>query len=249
MSSKICDHGRSSYDCRICKGPGICEHDRRRRACVKCNGAGICKHNQRKSRCKECGTGKELCKTPGCQTRFNSRYDGYCLPCAIVIRPDLEICRNYKTKERHVTDFIKEHFPDFDWVSDKKVSDGCSLRRPDYLCDFGSHIVIIEIDENQHTDYDTTCEHKRMMEISQDLGHRPIIFIRFNPDGYISQGKKTSSPWKIGKDSILRIVKERETEWNERLQNLRTVIQYWIDTKTEKTVETVNLFFDENESI
>jgi hypothetical protein len=42
----------------------------------------------------------------------------------------------------------------------------------------------IEIDENQHVAYDCSCENKRIMELSQDVGHRPIVFIRFNPDGY-----------------------------------------------------------------
>ena len=39
-----------------------------------------------------------------------------------------------------------------DWISDKKVQDVCSKRRPDVFADFGSHILIVEIDENQHND-------------------------------------------------------------------------------------------------
>jgi hypothetical protein len=33
---------------------------------------------------------------------------------------DNQIKRNYKTKEKNVVDKIKESFPDFTWVSDKK---------------------------------------------------------------------------------------------------------------------------------
>jgi hypothetical protein len=33
----------------------------------------------------------------------------------------------------------------------------------------GSHIIIVEIDENKHTDYDCSCENKRLMELSKDL--------------------------------------------------------------------------------
>jgi len=43
--------------------------------------------------------------------------------------------------------------------------------------DMGSHIII-EVDENKHTDYDCSCEHKRLMELSQDLQHRPIVLSR-----------------------------------------------------------------------
>ena len=49
---------------------------------------------------------------------------------------------------------------------------------------------IVEIDENQHIEYDCSCENKRIMELSQDVGHRPIIFIRFNPDDYLNYENK-----------------------------------------------------------
>ena len=38
----------------------------------------------------------------------------------------------------------------------------------------GNKCVIIEVDENQHLNYDCSCENKMAM------AHRPIIFIRFN---------------------------------------------------------------------
>lgn len=50
---------------------------------------------------------------------------------------------------------------------DKKYC--CSKRRPDILIDLETHLIIIEVDENQHKGY--SCENKRIMEISQDLGH------------------------------------------------------------------------------
>ncbi len=52
----------------------------------------------------------------------------------------------------------------------------------------GSHIVIVEVDENKHDTYDRTCENRRLMKISQDLYHRHIVMIRlirFNPDGCV----------------------------------------------------------------
>ena len=105
-------------------------------------------------------------------------------PCYIHINPDKPINRNYKTKERHVVDYIKSKITNVDWISDKKIKDGCSLRRPDLMLDLGYQIIIVEVDENQHNVYDCSCENKRIMELSQDVGHRPIIFIRFNPDDY-----------------------------------------------------------------
>jgi hypothetical protein len=84
------------------------------------------------------------------------------------------------------------------------------------------------------------------MEISQDVGHRPIVFIRFNPDDYIDlNGKKIKSCWTPNKKTqILYVPKTKEVEWNHRLDVLKNQIQYWLDNKTDKTIEIVQLFYD-----
>ena len=110
--------------------------------------------------------------------------------------------------------------------------------------DLGYQIVIVEIDENQHTDYDCSCENKRLMQISQDLGHRPVIFIRFNPDGYTTQnGEKVKSCWKLNKQGVMTIVNTKLEEWQERLSSLEKQIHYWTENTTDKTVEIIQLFY------
>jgi hypothetical protein len=151
---------------------------------------------------------------------------------------------NYKTKEKDVVDRITQTFTSFTWVADKKVQDGCSRRRPDLLLDMGSHIIIVEIDENKHTDYDCSCENKRLMELSQDLQHRPIVFIRFNPDDYTNQyGILVKSCWKLNKLGVMQIAKTKQKEWEERIESLKQQIQYWVDHPTEKTIEIIELFY------
>ncbi len=59
--------------------------------------------------------------------------------------------------------------------------------------DLGYQVVIVEIDENQNIDYDCSCENKSLMELSLDVNHRPIVFIRFNPDEYTENDVKTTS--------------------------------------------------------
>lgn len=152
--------------------------------------------------------------------------------------------RNYKTKEKEVVNQILGTFADFTWVADKKVFDGCSLRRPDLLLDLGSHVVIVEIDEDKHNGYDCSCENKRIMQISQDLHHRPVVFIRFNPDEYITQeGVLVRSCWKLNKLGVIHIIKSKQAEWAERIDVLKRQIQYWVDTTPEKTVEIIELFY------
>ena len=107
-------------------------------------------------------------------------------------------------------------------------------------------IVIIEVDENQHIDYDCSCENKRIMELSQDVRHRPIIFIRFNPDDYEKNGIKITSCWGQDKKGICIVKKTKNNEWNQRLNVLEEHINYWITpkNKTNKTIETIQLFYD-----
>jgi len=142
-------------------------------------------------------------------------------------------------------DHVKQQFPLFDWVADRRIAGGCSRRRPDLLLDLGSHIIIVEVDENKHTQYDCTCEHRRLMELSLDLGHRPIIFIRFNPDGYtdVSSGVHVRSCWRQSRTGLMQVMPSKQAEWEERLSVLTQQISFWVEFGTDKTVEIVELFY------
>ena len=179
-----------------------------------------------------------------CLTIVTDKYEGYCLRCYIYTFPDKPVTRNYKTKEKAVVDFVCERFPEHTWITDKKVNDGCSMRRPDILLDLGYQVLIIEIDENAHQDYDCSCENKRIMELSQDVGHRPIIFIRFNPDSYRKSDIKIPSCWEQNMNGIC-VVKYKE-DWEYRLNTLEAQIKYWtsINNSTNKIIETIQLFYD-----
>jgi hypothetical protein len=183
------------------------------------------------------------CKNDWCKTRPTNKYDGYCFYCYINMFPDKPVARNYKTKEQSVVDYIKDNFPNVDWIADKRVDDGCSKRRPDLFLHMGNQILIIEVDENQHTDYNCSCENKRVMELSLDVGHIPIVFIRFNPDMYFKQKEKIASCWGLNGNGIL-VIKNKD-EWTERLSRLSDVVKYWLENITDKTIETIHLYYDE----
>jgi hypothetical protein len=188
----------------------------------------------------------KTCKNNWCFTIVRDKYDGYCLFCYMNMFPDKPVTRNYKTKEFAVVEYIKNKFPNYNWIADKHVIDGCSKRRPDLLLDLGYQIIIIEIDENQHIDYDCSCENKRIMELSQDLGHRPIVFIRFNPDDYKKNEINIASCWGINKKGICALKKTKKDEWQQRLTQLEYYVNYWSDqeNKTNKTIEIIQLFYD-----
>ena len=189
---------------------------------------------------------KKICKIYLCPTRITDKYDGYCLRCYMYLFPDKPVSRNYKTKEYSVVEYIQTKFSNFQWIADKIVNGGCSKRRPDLLLDLGYQIIIVEIDENQHSDYDCSCENKRIMELSQDLGHRPIVFIRFNPDDYEKNGTTITSCWGQDKKGLCVVKKSKKNEWIQRLNVLEEQINYWINqaNKTNKIIETIQLFYD-----
>ena len=187
------------------------------------------------------------CKSPWCNTMVKKKNKGYCVHCFMHIYPDEPITRNYKTKECSVVEYVKDTFPDVVWVADKKVSGGCSKRRPDLLLDLGNKCIIVEVDENQHTDYNCSCENKRIMELSQDVGHRDIIFIRFNPDKYMKGNENISSCWGINGNGLCCVKKTKRKEWDSRLKVLEQTIDYWIRPQniTGRTVETIPLFYNQ----
>ena len=184
------------------------------------------------------------CKNDWCNTISNPKYEGYCAFCFSHMFPDNEKSKNYKTKEIAVRDYILERYPNFNWICDKIIQGGCYKRRPDLMLDLEYQVIIIEVDENQHISYDCTCENKRLMEISQDINHRNLIFIRFNPDSYNTiENKKINSCWKINKKSGILIISSK-SDWNNRLKVLEETLEYWINNKTYKMLECIELFYD-----
>tara|TARA_B110000483_G_scaffold215491_1_gene266204 strand:+ start:501 stop:959 length:459 start_codon:yes stop_codon:yes gene_type:complete len=148
------------------------------------------------------------------------------------------------TKEREVVNYIRARFPGVDWVYDKPIEGGCSRRRPDLLCDLGSHVIILEVDEHQHNAYECICENKRLMLLSKDLGHRPLVMVRFNPDGYENERKeKIPSPWRVTKHGTMEIKKKWRAAWDARLSALGDTVQYWMESSGEKMVECIEMYY------
>lgn len=213
--SEICDHGNNKYTCVECDGDNICEHKRLRYQCVDCKGARICIHNLRKPLCIQC---TPSCACQHCQFVYvgNSRYKPYCFPCYCVLHPDEEIPRRYRLKEHYVADAIQAVFgEDITLVLNKAVEGGCSKRRPDIRMDFGTHCVMIEIDENRHLNY--SCEEKRMVDLYEDVGFRKCVFLRFNPDGYREAGIRYATPFSFTASGAMVV---EETEMKRRMDEL-----------------------------
>jgi hypothetical protein len=138
-------------------------------------------------------------------------------------------------KEHHLRDFLKKEFPNTKMVFNKKVNGGCSQKRPDVRIECFTHSVIIECDENQHKAY--SCENKRLMTLFQDLGNRPLIIIRFNPDKY----KNTEGCFKFTKTGTISVNKK---EWNLRTKKLTEIIKINKTTIPNKEITNIHLFYN-----
>ena len=82
--------------------------------------------------------------------------------------------------------------------------------------------------------------------MSKDVGHCPIVFIRFNPDDYFKNNEKITSCWGVDGRGLSRVKPNKKKEWDERLKILKETFEYWIDGTniTEKMIESVELFYD-----
>jgi hypothetical protein len=182
-----------------------------------------------------------------CDTNISNKYRGYCLRCFIYTFPGEKVARNYKTKEFCVAEHIKQQFQEYDWICDKTVSGGCSRKRPDMLLHMGSHVIIVEIDENQHDTYETSCDNFRTMSLYTDLGYSPIVFIRFNPDRYINNGVVHTSCWRANVSGIMVVKKSSEYDWKQRLSALCETITKYTKCEPEKAITTISLFYNKLE--
>jgi hypothetical protein len=192
------------------------------------------------------------CPTEHCDTQGNPHLQGYCMACFSYQFPEHPRVRHARSEELAVLAAVYQRFGDEEWaqrmVSDRRVEGGCSRRRPDMFVDLGTHVLIVEVDERQHADYDTSCERRRTMELFQDAGSRPTVFLRFNPHAYTdAAGGRVRSPWTRDPTSGQpRVSPERQAEWSARLEALFARIAHWtaITDFPAQEVTSEPLFYD-----
>jgi hypothetical protein len=272
--SQICKHGKQKSICIDCGGTQICEHGKQKSLCVDCGGTQICEHGKIKQHCIDCG-GSQICEhgkhkyqcidcNPNCacitckSIYIDKRRQFYphCEACFSNLYPDHPKVRNYKRKEHYFQDEIQTRFQNdkdnYKMIFNKIVDDGCSKRRPDVLLDLFLFVLIVECDENQHKrdSYIPECENKRMMCLFEDLGNRPIVFIRFNPDGYTDDKEKYKGCFKdiIGENRKKYYEIDYE-EWGKRINSVEEKIREYIEMfkqgeYPEKEITIEKLYYD-----
>jgi hypothetical protein len=194
----------------------------------------------------------DLCTVPFCDQRIYNKElsDKYCLKCYCYINPTEEISKKYKTKENIVfkalIDKLNENsnFDSSRIFRDKIIDNACSRRRPDFMYDCYTHWICAENDENQHDDYDTTCENKRSMELFEDMGNRPMILIRFNCDSYIKNKKRYPSLFITNTETNSIVIANKET-FEERINVFSKEIEKYLLEQPTKEFTQIFLYYNQ----
>ena len=162
--------------------------------------------------------------------------EGLCVTFCSLIKQDQMMKKHMKKKEMFIGNLLKEEIKQDLSYQDEVVDSSCSKVRPDFVYDCCSHIVIIEVDENQHKSY-SNCgstkeekqfmENKRMFMIYQSFGGPNVIFIRYNPDSFRV------------KDKVLKV------NDNKRHECLLLWVKHFLKNKSEIPLEVKYLFYDE----
>jgi hypothetical protein len=228
--------------------------------------------NVKDKMCINCNTTKPHFNNPGLKPLycFNCKKDGminvvnklcllcnqtqawinnrkYCSPCNATVNPESKQGKKYRFKQNTIVDILKQHFI-FD-IIDKQIDNGCTNRKPDLIIDCLTHVINIEIDENQHKSksYTPECEKKRYDEIFTAFADRPLICIRFNPDKYVQ--KENNFIWSIegifkntGTPTLATKINEKELD--ERINKLVKEINKSIQNIPEDIFQIKYLFYD-----
>jgi len=121
-----------------------------------------------------------------CLTSVNYNEE-YCSGCKRYMELGTTVKRHMK--ELRIRDLLDKE--EIKYIHDKKVSSD-SLRRPDYLLytKWKDTNIVLEVDEDKHrkNTYTCECEISRMKEIYYACKKPKLLFIRYNPDKYISYG-------------------------------------------------------------
>jgi len=237
--NQICLHGKIRTVCKECDGGSICDHKKYRSDCVDCGGSSTCVHKKKKNSCSICFVKPEnfcsLCKqiyVKGCP------YYPSCHRCYYQLHPDEDIPTRFKFKQHYIHEFLLDNIEEKIYY-DKTIIGGCSKKKPDWFIDILTHSIIIECDENQHINY--SCDNKRTMELFSDLGNRPLVMIRFNPDKYRTTNSEYSD--KCFEFDEKNNISPTE-EWNIRREKLIQIIEYHIKNIPEKEIITELLYFN-----
>lgn len=204
LNGKRCEHP----ECSIAAAFGMPGSERR--FCFKHKTNEMINVCEKRANCASCGLSYNL-------TGLNNM--SLCCYC----RADEE---THRRKENVVAKLLKANIADFSFIRDSyriDLLDKAQLRyRPDFWLHLDTHILVIEVDEQAHSGREPECEVGRMINIAMSCEGKPVVFIRYNPDG-------TKVPSKHRQSALVDTVKRNIHEVPQKL--LTVEYMYYSDQK------------------
>lgn len=155
-------------------------------------------------------------KCPNCGSIDVLNKNGVCVNICSLVEQDLLIKKRIKRKEEFIAKLLDKEIElkndVIEMWRDTIIDSTCTKARPDFAYHCGTHIVIVEVDEEQHRSYNN-CGHEkegkmkaeniRMYNISTIFQGNPVIFIRYNPDSFKDKEGKAVKITNTKRHSIL----------------------------------------------
>jgi len=230
-------NGKKGKYCGQCKTEGMENVANKRCFCGKSEPTFNVKGEKAKycSQCKK--DGMENVKSERCPNCIdwpdsqigNKKYRGYCTRCFARVFPLDPLTFQIRTHNKEIAtrDFINANYEGFQ--HDKPLFTGhckCTHRRRiDHRILIGNTLLAVETDENQHKSYNEMDEESRYNDLFMAYSGK-WIYIRFNPDRYMSIKGKRKNPtistrlYRLKEEidkQIERIKNEENTELVERV--------------------------------
>ena len=149
--------------------------------------------------------------------------------------------KNARVKESSVAGHLKEWSEQLKipiyafWNKQVKGSNTtvCGAMRPDFTWELATHIVVLEVDEDQHSFYPAKCEFQRMCNLSGSFG-MPMVMIRYNPDAFNISGETR----RTNKTTRLPLLPERLQHALTTLPSVLITVEYLYYSRIHPSAES-----------
>ena len=105
----------------------------------------------------------------------------------------------------------KDLIPMYDrWNKRNPMADPvqCGRYRPDFVFEWAEGVLLLEYDEQMHSDRIQRCELVRMLEATHGYGKRPVFWIRYNPDAFKVAYKTLTTSTKQREAVLLKMLQD-----------------------------------------
>ena len=172
------------------------------------------------------------CSSCGLQTSASLLKKGLCYYC----RPATIRAHN---KELVIKAVLEAQLSHIDFVHDRVVKPilecACKKYRPDFWAELPTFVLVVEVDERQHENYEPSCELRRLVELLAACMGKPLVVIRYNPDAYKIQGQTKRKSIEKRQTTLIDTIRKYE---NRILDKILTVEYLCYSDSRQSELET-----------